>query len=135
MATTTASDASDTDHVSTTDTDDGNTTVAESTGGEPVCGSETAVLTTQIDDMQEGVQWDPLGLFVDTVGIGRMVLSYPTLPADSLNGTLNKKLICRTFSDCTTGPRNGLVSGCYPLDPFYRTVPDYQTLAKIKQGA
>lgn len=70
VTTTTASDASDTDHVSTTDTDDGNTTVAESTGGEPVCGSETAVLTTQIDDMQEGVQWDPIGLFVDTVGIG-----------------------------------------------------------------
>ncbi|MCC6590593.1 MAG: NADH:flavin oxidoreductase [Bryobacterales bacterium] len=71
---------------------------------------------------------------IDTVGIGRMVLSYPTLPADSLKGILNKKLICRTFSDCTTGPRNGLVSGCYPLDPFYRTVPDYRTLAGIKQG-
>jgi len=24
--------------------------------------------------------------------------------------------ICSAFSDCTTAPRNGLVSGCYPLD-------------------
>ena len=71
---------------------------------------------------------------IDAVGIGRMVLSYPTLPADTLSGRLNRKTICRTFSDCTSGPRNGLVSGCYPLDPFYRTVPDYQTLTQIKQG-
>ena len=28
--------------------------------------------------------------------------------------------ICRTFSDCTTAPRKGLVSGCYPLDPLLR---------------
>ena len=33
------------------------------------------------------------------------------------------KLLCRTFSDCTTAPRNGLVSGCYPLDPFYAAAP------------
>ena len=56
----------------------------------------------------------------DVVGLGRMVLSYPELPADMLAGRpLKTKLLCRTFSDCTTAPRNGLVSGCYPLDPFY----------------
>jgi NADPH2 dehydrogenase len=56
----------------------------------------------------------------DFVGLGRMVLSYPDLPADVLAGRpLQRKQICRTFSDCTTGPRLGLVSGCYPLDPFY----------------
>lgn len=69
---------------------------------------------------------------IDTVGLGRMVLSYPTLPADSLAGQLSKKTICRTFSDCTTAPRNGLRSGCYPLDAFYRTLPDYQELTQIK---
>lgn len=69
---------------------------------------------------------------IDTVGLGRMVLSYPTLPADSLAGQLSKKTICRTFSDCTTAPRNGLRSGCYPLDAFYRTLPDYQELTEIK---
>ena len=44
----------------------------------------------------------------DFVGLGRMVLSYPELPADVLSGTpLKRKSICRTFSDCTTGPRMG----------------------------
>ena len=56
----------------------------------------------------------------DFVGLGRMVLSYPDLPADVLSGApLQRQRFCRTFSDCTTGPRLGLVSGCYPLDPFY----------------
>jgi NADPH2 dehydrogenase len=56
----------------------------------------------------------------DFVGLGRMVLAYPDLPADLLSGRpLRRKVICRTFSDCTTGPRMGLVSGCFPLDPFY----------------
>jgi len=73
---------------------------------------------------------------VDAVGLGRMVLSYPTLPADVLRtGMMNHKAICRTFSDCTTGPRNGLRSGCYPLDPFYRTIPDYKELQRIKAGS
>ncbi len=72
---------------------------------------------------------------VDAVGLGRMVLSYPTLPADVLRTSMmNHKAICRTFSDCTTGPRNGLRSGCYPLDPFYRTIPDYKELTQIKAG-
>lgn len=69
---------------------------------------------------------------IDTVGLGRMVLSYPTLPADSLAGHLSKKSICRTFSDCTTAPRNGLRSGCYPLDAYYRTLPDYEELTQVK---
>lgn len=57
----------------------------------------------------------------DAVGLGRMALSYPDLPADVLAGRpLDRKRICRTFSDCTSAPRQGRVSGCYPLDPFYR---------------
>lgn len=61
----------------------------------------------------------------DFVGLGRMVLSYPDLPADCLeHGELRKaKLICRTFSDCTTAPRNGLISGCFPLDDYYKDSP------------
>src|SRR5262249_30414475 len=55
----------------------------------------------------------------DLVGLGRIVLSYPELPADVLRGApLQRSRLCRTFSDCTTGPRMGLVSGCYPLDRF-----------------
>ncbi len=54
----------------------------------------------------------------DLVGLGRMVLSYPRLPLDTLQGSaLDRKRICRTFSDCTNGPRSGLRSGCFPLDP------------------
>jgi 2,4-dienoyl-CoA reductase-like NADH-dependent reductase (Old Yellow Enzyme family) len=69
----------------------------------------------------------------DAIGLGRMVLSYPELPADSLAGVeLRRKKICRTFSDCTTGPRNGLISGCFPLDPFYRDRPERQTLLALK---
>ena len=68
----------------------------------------------------------------DFVGLGRMVLAYPDLPADVLRGApLRRKSICRTFSDCTTGPRLGMVSGCYPLDPFYMAKPEAaQILAK-----
>ncbi len=63
-----------------------------------------------------------------------MVLAYPDLPADVLEGNpLKRKLFCRTFSDCTTGPRNGLVSGCYPLDEFYKESEDAKILAEIKQ--
>lgn len=71
----------------------------------------------------------------DCVGLGRLVLSYPDLPADVLEGKpLRTKLFCRTFSDCTTGPRNGLVSGCYPLDPFYVKHPHAADLKRIKKS-
>lgn len=60
----------------------------------------------------------------DFVGLGRMVLSYPEFPADILAGRpMKRKLICRTFSDCTTAPRNKIISGCYPLDPYYKEMP------------
>lgn len=71
-------------------------------------------------------QWVVRSGRADAVGLGRMVLAYPTLPRDALqDGRLNSKRICRTFSDCTTGPRNGLVSGCYPLDPAYKRLPGF----------
>jgi 2,4-dienoyl-CoA reductase-like NADH-dependent reductase (Old Yellow Enzyme family) len=70
---------------------------------------------------------------VDIVGLGRMVLSYPRMPADSLAGKQpERKLVCRTFSECTTAPRNGMVSGCYPLDEFYKQRPERAALAELK---
>jgi NADPH2 dehydrogenase len=70
------------------------------------------------------------------VGIGRMALSYPDLPADVLAGReIDRKRLCRTFSDCTTAPRNGLVSGCYPLDPMYKEHPDRPLLVQAKKRA
>jgi 2,4-dienoyl-CoA reductase-like NADH-dependent reductase (Old Yellow Enzyme family) len=71
--------------------------------------------------------------WIDIVGLGRMVLSYPELPADTLcAGTTDRKRICRTFSDCTTAPRNNLPSGCYPLDPYYKHLPEAEKLRQIK---
>jgi 2,4-dienoyl-CoA reductase-like NADH-dependent reductase (Old Yellow Enzyme family) len=72
----------------------------------------------------------------DFIGYGRLVLSYPEFAADVLNGkTLKKNKICRTFSDCTTAPRLGLVSGCFPLDEYYQGLPDYKCLSCSKQQA
>ena len=69
----------------------------------------------------------------DSIGFGRMVLSYPDMPADILSGTgLKRAKICRTFSDCTTAPRNGMISGCFPLDPFYKVMPEYDQLKALK---
>jgi 2,4-dienoyl-CoA reductase-like NADH-dependent reductase (Old Yellow Enzyme family) len=71
----------------------------------------------------------------DAVGLGRMVLSYPELPADVMAGRpLQRRLLCRTFSDCTTAPRNGMVSGCYPLDAFYKERPERESLERLKRG-
>jgi 2,4-dienoyl-CoA reductase-like NADH-dependent reductase (Old Yellow Enzyme family) len=59
--------------------------------------------------------------WVDCVGLGRVVLSYPEMFWDAAHGRPRQtKKICRTFSDCTTAPRNGLPSGCYPLDDYYK---------------
>jgi 2,4-dienoyl-CoA reductase-like NADH-dependent reductase (Old Yellow Enzyme family) len=73
---------------------------------------------------------------VDFVGLGRSTLSYPDLPADVIAGRpLDKKRFCRTFSDCTTGPRNGMISGCYPLDPYYKIMPQAKTIRTIRTEA
>jgi 2,4-dienoyl-CoA reductase-like NADH-dependent reductase (Old Yellow Enzyme family) len=70
------------------------------------------------------------------VGLGRMVLSYPEMPLDVLRGQpLKRKSICRTFSDCTTGPRMGMVSGCYPLDTFYESRPEAERIRTVRVGA
>jgi hypothetical protein len=69
----------------------------------------------------------------DLVGLGRIALSYPDLPADVLSGApLRRGSLCRTFSDCTTGPRMGFVSGCYPLDPFYLARPEAVDVQKVR---
>jgi NADPH2 dehydrogenase len=70
----------------------------------------------------------------DFVGLGRMILPYPDMVADVLEGRpLQRKRLCRTFSDCTTAPRSGLVSGCYPLDEFYKCRPEAAQLEAAKK--
>jgi 2,4-dienoyl-CoA reductase-like NADH-dependent reductase (Old Yellow Enzyme family) len=67
-------------------------------------------------------------------GLGRMMLAYPTLASDVLAGRpIERRSLCRTFSDCTTAPRSGLVSGCYPLDPFYKERPERAELLRSKE--
>lgn len=74
--------------------------------------------------------------WVDFVGIGRLVLSDWDLPAKVLAGEDYRaaKTICRTFSDCTTAPRNGLISGCYPLDDSYKDSAEGEQLKQLKEA-
>ncbi len=72
--------------------------------------------------------------WAEFVGLGRIVLSYPELPRDTLAGReMARKKVCRTFSDCTTAPRHGIVSGCYPLDPYYKDLPEAAEVKAVKQ--
>ena len=98
------------------------------------------VVASGLSYLQEWVPAVASALVRDTgvaaVGLGRMALSYPDLPADVLAGRpLDGRRLCRTFSDCTTAPRNGLVSGCWPLDPFYKERPERVALAAAKRRA
>ena len=73
--------------------------------------------------------------WVDCIGLGRMVLSDWQLPAKILAGQdfATDKKLCRTFSDCTTAPRHGIMSGCYPLDPYYKALPEAAELKRVKK--
>ncbi len=74
--------------------------------------------------------------WIDIVGLGRAALSYPGILADALEGRpIQRRLVCRTFSDCTTAPRSGMASGCYPLDPHYARRPEAARLKALKKGA
>jgi hypothetical protein len=100
--------------------------------GVPLVGSGYSYLQEYLPHVAQAVVRQG---WTDFVGLGRMMLAYPELPADLLAGReLARKRICRTFSDCTTAPRSGLVSGCYPLDPYYKGLPERETLLAIKQG-
>ena len=96
----------------------------------PMVGTGYTYLQDYLPHVAQAVvreQW------IDSVGIGRMVLSYPDLPGDCLTqGKLQRKRVCRTFSDCTTAPRHGLVSGCYPLDAHYKAMPAAEEVKRIK---
>ena len=74
--------------------------------------------------------------WVDAVGLGRTILTYPEILWDATLGSeIQHKRVCRTFSDCTTAPRNGLPSGCYPLDSYYKNseLAERLKMAKAKR--
>jgi len=63
-----------------------------------------------------------------------MVLSYPEFLWEASEGCqIQRKLVCRTFSDCTTAPRNGLPSGCYPLDDYFKHSDSAKKLKDAKK--
>ena len=69
------------------------------------------------------------------IGLGRMALAYPAILADATRtGSMQTKFLCRTFSDRTTAPRNGIVSGRYPLDKYCAAKPEFQKLKEIKKS-
>ena len=97
----------------------------------PLVGSGYSYLQDYLPHVAQAVVREG---WVDAVGLGRMVLSYPELPHDTLAGVkLKRKRLCRTFSDCTTAPRHGLVSGCFPLDDYYKQLPSAEQLRQIKK--
>jgi len=97
----------------------------------PMVGTGYSYLQEYLPHVAQAVVRDG---WTDIVGLGRMVLAYPELPADTLAGkAMERKKICRTFSDCTTAPRNSLPSGCYPLDAHYKQLPQAEELKKVKQ--
>lgn len=86
------------------------------------------------DYLPHVAQYEVSKQHTDLVGLGRMVLSYPELPLDVLAGKeLARKKICRTFSDCTTGPRNQIISGCFPLDPHYKLMPEARQIKELRR--
>ncbi len=101
--------------------------------------SELAIVTGAMSYLQDWIAHVGQAVIADgsatSIGLGRMALSYPDLPADVLAGKdLDRHLVCRTLSDCTTAPRNGLISGCYPLDDFYKERPERTQLTLIKRS-
>ena len=69
----------------------------------------------------------------DAVGLGAWRSAARAARRRSRRSRARAGRICRSFSDCTTAPRSGLVSGCYPLDPFYRERPEHALLDARKR--
>ncbi|MFN7148042.1 MAG: NADH:flavin oxidoreductase [Microthrixaceae bacterium] len=98
-----------------------------------VVGSGLTYLQDHLPNVAEGLVEQG---WMHVVGLGRMALSQPDLPARVVAGQeLDRRLVCRTFSDCTTAPRHGIVSGCWPLDDFYKQRPERVELAAAKRAA
>lgn len=96
----------------------------------PMIGTAFSYLQEYLPHVAQGVIRQG---WMDSVGLGRMVLSYWDLPADTLGGKhFQAKRLCRTFSDCTTAPRGGIISGCYPLDHHYKDSPEAEDLKALK---
>lgn len=71
----------------------------------------------------------------DFAGLGRMAISYPEMVDDVLSGRpLRRQHVCRGCTRCITAPRNGMVSGCYLTDAFYRERPEHEQLKQMMRS-
>jgi NADPH2 dehydrogenase len=69
---------------------------------------------------------------VDFIGLGRMILPYPDIVTDILNGkAIDEKRLCRTIGHCIKAARHELPAGCYALDRYYKDRPEFQKLRRI----
>jgi hypothetical protein len=65
-----------------------------------------------------------------------MILPYSELPADVLVGrVVSRRKVCRTFSERTSAPRIGVVSGCDPRGIFYKGRTEKDLLDNLKKYA
>jgi 2,4-dienoyl-CoA reductase-like NADH-dependent reductase (Old Yellow Enzyme family) len=100
----------------------------------PTIKTVASGLTCLQDYLPNAAEYAVANGWTDFAGIGRMVLSYPDICADTLAGRpLDRRRICRTFGECTNAPRHGFISGCYPLDDFYKCREEAAFLKKLKR--
>ena len=93
-------------------------TCKEAVPGVPMVGSGYSHLQDYLSHVAQAVV---RAGWIDSIGLGWIVLVYSEMPADTLaDGSPDRKRMCQTFSDYTTGPRHGLWSGCFPLDLYYK---------------
>ena len=61
--------------------------------------------------------------------------AYPELPADTLAGRPHRAASASAARSATARRRRatGSISGCYPLDPYYKALPEREQLLEIKQ--
>ena len=86
----------------------------------------------------ESAEGTPVEPWADMVGFGRAVLApagREDVKLSLAQGELSKLFRCCEMSDCTTGPRKGLPSGCFPGDPYYKTHPDARPVASHRKAA
>ena len=86
----------------------------------------------------ESAEGTPVEPWADMVGFGRAVLAPAGREDVKLSleqGELSKLFRCCEMSDCTTGPRKGLPSGCFPGDPYYKAHPEAKVVAGHRKAA
>jgi len=70
----------------------------------------------------------------DLIGLGRMVLSYPGFCRCDCHRNFGHQVYLPHLQRLHDAPRNGMISGCYPLDQVLQHKPEFQKLKEIKKA-